>query len=317
MKNLLVTGGCGFIGANFVNLFSENHNKNIFVIDSLTYASNFDNIKGLVESNKVQFNKIDIRDYQKLDDFFSKNRIDEIINFAAESHVDRSIENPKLFLETNIFGTYNLLNLALKNHISKFLQVSTDEVYGSLGNDGYFTEQTQINPNSPYSASKAAADGLVRSYNETYGLFTIITRCSNNYGPFQDIEKLIPKCIFNAINEIKIPIYGKGDNVRDWIYVTDHCEGIMEALNNSAEGQIYNFGGGYELSNIDLVKIILSEINKSPNLMEFVKDRLGHDFRYAIDFSKASNDLGWKPKVSFNEGIIKTINWYKDNLIES
>ena len=315
MANLLVTGGMGFIGSNFITyLIQLNDDFNIYNIDKLTYAGNPENLKDIEKSEKYKFFKADICDFDTIDSIIEKKEIEFIINFAAESHVDRSILNPSLCCDTNISGTLALLNSARKNKIKRYLQVSTDEVYGSLAfEDPPFTEETPLKPNSPYSASKASADLLVRSYFKTYNLPVNITRCSNNYGPYQFPEKLIPLMINNALNEQDLPIYGQGINVRDWIHVEDHCKAILKVLLKGKPGEVYNIGGSSEVKNIDLVKRILKVLDKPESLIKFVKDRPGHDLRYAIDYNKISKEMGWKPEMNLNDGLKMTVEWYKAN----
>ncbi|HPO91413.1 MAG TPA: dTDP-glucose 4,6-dehydratase [Victivallales bacterium] len=314
-EKILVTGGAGFIGSNFIRYLLKNDPKvNLINYDALTYAGNLENISDLLNNKRHIFIKGDIRDKLALETLFKENNISGVINFAAESHVDRSLENPEDFISTNIIGTINLLQNAKKYGINRFLQISTDEVYGSLTEDAPpFTENSPIQPNSPYSASKAAADHFVRAYNHSYGLNTIITRCSNNYGPYQFPEKMIPLCINNAFNNKKIPVYGDGMQIRDWLYVEDHCEAIWLAFKEGKTGEIYNIGGNCQIRNIELVKIILRECGKDESLISFVKDRPGHDKRYAMDFSKIKNELGWSPKYNFDEAIKKTIKWYSEH----
>lgn len=313
-KAILVTGGCGFIGSNFIDyLLSIEPTPLIVNLDNLTYAGNLDNLSNNIENEKHVFIKGDICDYEKISKIITDYSIDSIVNFAAESHVDRSITNSSIFYETNVGGTLNLLSASLNLGIKRFLQVSTDEVYGSLGDSGFFTEKSNIKPNSPYSASKASADHFVTSYNKTHGLDTIITRCSNNYGPYQFPEKFIPLLINNAINDKPLPIYGSGENIRDWIYVKDHCEGIFLALCYGNTGEVYNFGGNSEMRNIDLAKKILVLLDKPESLLSYVEDRQGHDYRYAIDISKVKTELNWLPSVNFEEGIESTIKWYTIN----
>ena len=313
-KAILVTGGCGFIGSNFIDyLLSLKSVPLIVNLDALTYAGNLDNLKNHSENKNHIFVKGNICDFQKISEIIDEFSIDCIVNFAAESHVDRSINNSNIFFETNVGGTLTLLNASLKFGVKRFLQVSTDEVYGSLKDEGLFTEASQIKPNSPYSASKASADHFVTSYNKTHSLSTIITRCSNNYGPFQFPEKFIPLLINNAINDKKLPIYGSGNNIRDWINVKDHCEGIFSALCCGISGEVYNFGGNTEIRNIDLAHKILDLLEKPKSLISYVKDRKGHDYRYAIDISKVKLDLDWEPKIDFNKGLESTINWYINN----
>jgi dTDP-glucose 4,6-dehydratase len=313
-RAILVTGGAGFIGSNFINKIASNQKKyNFVVLDALTYAGRYEYIESVVEKNdNISFFKGDIRDKKLVSDLFNKFNFCGVINFAAESHVDNSIRNPTIFVETNVLGTLNLLNEALKKPNCRFLQVGTDEVYGSLSETSLSSVETDpLLPNSPYSASKASADLLIRSYYETYGMDVIITRCSNNFGPCQYNEKLIPLVINRIKNNEKIPIYGNGQNIRDWIFVVDHVEGIWRAFENGRSGEIYNFGGGNEKRNIDIVEFLLKELGGDKNLIEYVKDRLGHDYRYSIDSRKSKVELNWSPKFSFKEGIIETLNWYE------
>jgi dTDP-glucose 4,6-dehydratase len=314
---ILVTGGAGFIGSNFIHYTLKKYpNYEIVNLDALTYCGNLENLTNIENNPNYQFIKGNIANEKLVDEIVS-NDIEYIINFAAESHVDRSIEDPKIFLESNIIGTQNLLEIAKKYYekgqVEKYVQISTDEVYGSLGKTGYFTENTPLAPNSPYSASKAGADLLVRAYNETFNLPINITRCSNNYGPYQFPEKLIPLMINNAINNKELPVYGDGKNVRDWLHVHDHCTAIDLVLHNGKIGEVYNIGGNNEKENIEIVKLILGYLNKPENLIKYVKDRLGHDRRYAIDSTKIQEKLGWKPDYTFEIGIKKTIKWYLAN----
>jgi dTDP-glucose 4,6-dehydratase len=312
---ILITGGAGFIGANFIQyMLNKYPNYDIVNIDALTYCGNLENLKDFQDNNNYEFIKGDINN-SKLVNEIIKDDIEYIVNFAAESHVDRSITNPKIFLESNIVGTQTLLEAGKKHDIKKFIQISTDEVYGSLGKEGYFTENTPLSPNSPYSASKAGADLLVRAYNETYDFPVNITRCSNNYGPYQFPEKLIPLMINNALNNEKLPVYGDGKNVRDWLHVYDHCTAIDFVLHKGKVGDVYNIGGNNEKENIEIVKLILNYLNKDESLIKFIDDRLGHDRRYAIDSTKIQKDLGWKPKYKFETGIVETIEWYLNNQI--
>lgn len=311
---ILVTGGAGFIGANFIKyMLNEHPGYKITNIDALTYAGNLDNLSEVEDNPNYEFIKGDITDKNLIKNILEDKDIEVIINFAAESHVDRSIEDAEIFIKTNIWGTQILLSAAKRHNIKRFIQISTDEVYGSLGPKGYFTEETPLTPNSPYSASKAGADLLVRAFCHTHNFPGIITRCSNNYGSYQFPEKLIPLMILNALEDKPLPVYGDGLNVRDWIYVEDHCRGIDAVLHKGKEGEVYNFGGDSEKTNIDTVKAILKLLNKPESLINFVKDRPGHDRRYAIDFSKAKRELGWKPRYSFEEGMKMTINWYLNN----
>lgn len=359
MKTYLVTGAAGFIGSNFIKYllykkYKEEEIK-IIVLDLLTYAGNYGTIKDDIDGKRCVFVHGDIRDRELADKLFSENDIDYVVNFAAESHVDRSIENPQLFLETNILGTQNLLDAARRAWVmgkdetgypvwkagKRFHQVSTDEVYGSLGKDGFFTENTPLCPHSPYSASKTSADMIVMAYHDTYHMPVSITRCSNNYGPYHFPEKLIPLIINNILEGKQLPVYGKGDNVRDWLYVEDHCKAIDLVVREGKEGEVYNVGGHNEMTNIDIVKLTIKTIHNmmaedkelrkilkkqvkdadgeiaidwiNDSLITFVKDRLGHDQRYAIDPTKIKNDLGWYPETMFAEGIVKTIKWNLDN----
>jgi len=328
MKNLLVTGGCGFIGSNFIHyLFSEkSFSGRIINADKLTYAGNIENLATINDQypDRYVFAHVDICDAEAIDHLFDTHSIDAVCHFAAESHVDRSIAGPDDFIKTNIIGTFNLLECVRKRtgQVSLFHHVSTDEVYGSLGESGFFTEKTAYDPSSPYSASKASSDHLVRAYNRTYGTPITLSNCSNNYGPYQFPEKLIPLIILNALKGDALPVYGQGVNVRDWLYVDDHCRAIWTIMQHGEKGQTYNIGGQCELKNIDVVHQIcdiLDEIQPRPepgsrrDLITFVKDRPGHDLRYAIDFSKLSTDLGWKPRETFASGLTKTIHWYLDN----
>ncbi|MGF7118947.1 dTDP-glucose 4,6-dehydratase [Methanobacterium oryzae] len=309
---ILVTGGAGFIGSNFVRyMLNKYEGYEIVNLDALTYCGNLENLSGIEDNPNYTFVKGNITNKKLVNEITSD--IDYIINFAAESHVDRSIEDPKIFIKSNILGTQILLDAAKQFGIKKYLQVSTDEVYGTLGETGYFTESTPLAPNSPYSASKAGADLMVRAYNETFDLPMNITRCSNNYGPYQFPEKLIPLMISNALENKPLPVYGDGLNVRDWLHVYDHCTAIDLVLHNGKNGEVYNIGGNNEKKNIDIVKLILQNLNKPESLIKFVKDRLGHDRRYAIDSTKIQKNLGWKPKYTFETGIAETIEWYLDN----
>lgn len=310
---ILVTGGAGFIGSNFIHYFLEKYPENhIINYDKLTYAGNLENLNSINESNHYTFIKGDITNQELLEYVIKTYGVNVIVNFAAESHVDRSISNSSEFVKTNIMGTQILLDVA-RNHNIRFVQISTDEVYGSLGSTGYFTEDTPLSPNSPYSASKASADFLVRAYHETFGLNVNITRCSNNYGPYQFPEKLIPLMIINALKGKSLPVYGDGKNIRDWLHVKDHCSAIDLVIHQGKPGEIYNIGGNNERTNIEIVEHIVESIGVSKNLITFVTDRLGHDYRYAIDSSKIQNELGWKPSYSFDHGIKETILWYQSH----
>jgi dTDP-glucose 4,6-dehydratase len=312
LLKLLITGGAGFIGSNFIRFMMARHpDYKIINLDLLTYAGNLANLKGIGKNPNYQFVKGDICDFQLVDSLAPS--VDAIINFAAESHVDRSIVDPALFARTNILGTQVLLETARKYNIKKFLQISTDEVYGSLGDTGYFTEETPLSPNSPYSASKASADLFVHAYAQTYDLTINITRCSNNYGPYQFPEKLIPLLVSKALQNQPLPIYGDGSHIRDWLYVTDHCAAIDLVLHQGKSGEIYNIGGHNEWTNYELAKNILSILGKPESLIQFVQDRPGHDRRYAINASKIRQELGWKPQYSFEQGIVETLNWYLQN----
>ena len=328
MKTILVTGGAGFIGSNFVKLMIEKHPEyKIINIDALTYAGNLENLKDIDGNSNYEFIKVDIRDREKIEEVFKNNEITSVVNFAAESHVDRSIEEPEVFLTTNIIGTQVLLDTAKKywkvnpsdkyckeyKPGVKFLQVSTDEVYGALGETGMFVETMPLMPNSPYSATKASADMIVRAYNETFGMPVNITRCSNNYGPYQFPEKLIPLMINNCLKEKDLPIYGDGMQVRDWLHVSDHCSAIDNVLHKGKDGEVYNIGGNNEKANIEIVKLIIGTLGKSESLIKYVKDRPGHDRRYAIDNTKIATELGWEPAYTFEQGMKETIQWYLEN----
>lgn len=314
MRRLLVTGGAGFIGSNFVHYLVKRHDAQsdglqIIVLDALTYAGNLENLKGLPEKAQVRFVKGDVRNWQIVEELVKNS--DEVIHFAAESHVDRSISDPGIFIDTNVKGTLNLLD-ASKKYKKRMVLVSTDEVYGSL-DSGFAKEEDFLNPSSPYSASKASADLLALAYHRTYGLDVVITRCSNNYGARQYPEKLIPLTIKRIIDGKKIPVYGQGSNVRDWIHVEDHCEGLYLALSKGSPGRIYNFGDVDQITNIEIVSQLLTIMNQSTDLIEFVEDRLGHDFRYAIDASRARNELGWKAQKNLLSALPAVVNWYKNH----
>ncbi len=328
MNSILITGGAGFIGSNFIRLMTDLHpNVKLVNLDLLTYAGNLENLKGIPESSTYRFVKGSILDRKLMEQLFVEENFDSVVNFAAESHVDRSIEDPEVFVKTNVLGTQVLLDTAKKHWQTgkdefgyptykagvKYLQVSTDEVYGTLGKTGLFTENTSLAPNSPYSASKASADMIVRAYSETFKLPINITRCSNNYGPYQFPEKLIPLMINNCNTDKDLPVYGDGMQIRDWLHVKDHCHAIETVLVKGVMGEVYNIGGNNEKANIEIVKLIINHLNKTEDLIKYVEDRLGHDRRYAIDNAKITTELGWKPSYTFEEGIQETINWYKDN----
>ena len=313
---ILVTGAAGFIGSNFVEYITKKHPEyNIIVLDKLTYAGNMENLKKVYA--KIKFEKGDICNFDLVSSIFDKYHIDGVIHFAAESHVDNSIKAPFIFTQTNVIGTHTLLEVAKQKwgekSKDKFVHISTDEVYGTLGEEGFFTETSPIKPNSPYSASKASSDLIALAYAETYKMNITVTNCSNNYGPYQHNEKLIPHMIKLAMNDEKLPVYGNGRNVRDWLYVEDHCEAIDLVYSNGRAKERYNIGGHNERRNIDIVKLILKKLGKSESLISYVEDRKGHDYRYAIDPTKITNELGWMPKTKFEDGIIKTIDWYIEN----
>lgn len=328
MNCILITGGAGFIGSNFIRLMAELHpTVKLVNFDLLTYAGNLENLKNIPESATYRFVKGCITDRQHLERLFEEENFDAVVNFAAESHVDRSIEDPEVFVKTNVLGTQVLLDTAKKYWQTgkdsqgyptykqgvKYLQVSTDEVYGTLGKTGLFTESTPLAPNSPYSASKASADMIVRAYSETFKLPVNITRCSNNYGPYQFPEKLIPLMINNCNTDKQLPVYGDGMQIRDWLHVKDHCQAIETVLSKGVLGEVYNIGGNNEKANIEIVKLIIGQLDKTEELIKYVEDRLGHDRRYAIDNTKIATELGWSPSYTFEEGIQETITWYLDN----
>ena len=314
---ILVTGGAGFIGGNFVHhMVNKYPDYEIVNLDLLTYAGNLETLKPVEDKPNYKFVKGDIADREFIMDLFEKEKFDIVVNFAAESHVDRSIEDPSIFVKTNVEGTVVLLDAAKKYGVKRYHQVSTDEVYGDLPLDRpdlFFTETTPLHTSSPYSSSKASADLFVLAYHRTFGLPVTISRCSNNYGPYHFPEKLIPLMIANALNDKPLPVYGKGENVRDWLYVKDHCRAIDLILRHGKEGEIYNVGGHNEMKNIDIVKLICRELGKPEELITYVEDRKGHDRRYAIDPTKIETELGWKPKYNFDTGIAQTIQWYLDN----
>lgn len=304
---ILITGGAGFIGSNFVHYINENYDYEIVVLDKLTYAGNKDNLKEIIDN--IQFIKGDIGNENDVSN--AMKDCDLVVNFAAETHVDRSIEDPSIFVKTDVIGTYNLLEHARKYDVEKYLQISTDEVYGSIEN-GSFSEKSNIDPSSPYSASKAGGDVLVSAYHKTYGLPILITRSSNNFGPYQYPEKIIPLFILKAMKNEQLPVYGDGQNIRDWIYVMDNCKGIDTVLNKGKLGEFYNVGGGNEKTNLEITHMILDILGKSEDLITFVEDRLGHDRRYSLDSSKTKK-LGWEPEWSFEDALRETIGWYKKN----
>jgi len=313
IHKILVTGGAGFIGSNFVHMVLRDRCAwSVVCLDALSYAGNLANLKSCLDDSRFQFVKGDICDAGLVKGIVERD-IDAVVNFAAESHVDRSILTCQDFIRTNVQGAQVLLDCCRQAEVGLFLQVSTDEVYGSLGPGGFFTEQTPLAPNSPYSASKAAGDLLARAYFKTYGMPTVVTRCSNNYGPFQFPEKLIPLFVTNLLAGKKVPVYGDGLNVRDWIHVDDHCRAVLAVLEQSVPGEVYNVGGGNERTNLEITRMLIDMLGKDTSHIEFVKDRPGHDRRYAIDDAKIRRELGWKPKVDFAEGLKATIQWYIDN----
>ena len=314
MKNILITGAAGFIGANFVEHMVNKYKNtyNLIILDKLTYAGNLHNLDNV--KDKITFVQGDICDFEFVKEIMTKYSIDGVVHFAAESHVDNSIKNPFIFTHTNVIGTHTLLEAAKQiwgeGSQNKFVHISTDEVYGSLGETGYFTETSPIKPNSPYSASKASSDLIALAYCETYKMNISVTNCSNNYGPYQHHEKLIPHMISLAMQDKQLPVYGQGLNIRDWLYVEDHCEAIDLVLHKGKNGERYNIGGHNEKRNIEIVKLILNRLNKSESLISFVEDRKGHDYRYAIDPTKLKTEFGWEPKTKFEDGIVLTIDWY-------
>lgn len=313
MTQVLVTGGCGFIGSNFIRyLLHSDPEVRIINLDKLTYAGNLANLSDLADHPRYRFVRGDVTDRETVRSVVPG--VDVVINFAAESHVDRSIHDSGPFLRTNVLGTQTLLDAVREFQVPRFVQISTDEVYGSLGPTGYFTEETPLAPNSPYSASKAAADLLVRSYHHTFGVPALITRCSNNYGPYQFPEKLIPLFITNLLNDQPVPVYGSGSNVRDWIHVLDHCRAIDLVWRHGRVGEVYNIGGECERTNLEITHALLEALGKPTSLIRFVKDRPGHDLRYAIDCSKIKRELGWRPQIAFADGLRDTIRWYQQNL---
>jgi len=314
MTRILITGGAGFIGSNFIRMVLSEHSDTFTVnLDKLTYAGNLENLGDFLDNPNHKFIKGDICNRRLLEEILDKYKIEAIINFAAESHVDRSLLAPEDFLETNVKGTLTLLKAALNKNVERFVQISTDEVYGSLGPEGKFSEDTPLSPNSPYSASKAAADHLVKAFGHTWGLKYNITRCSNNYGPYQFPEKMIPLMINNALADRELPVYGDGLYVRDWLYVYDHCTAVWKVLTEAPPGETYNIGGCNEKTNLEVIDLILQRLDKPKSLIKHVTDRPGHDRRYAIDAGKIITQLNWKPSVSFEEGIEKTLDWYLQN----
>ena len=317
MKNIMITGAAGFIGANFAEHMVKKYDGiyNFVIYDKLTYAGNMHNLDNVID--KITFVKGDICDFDEVMDTLKKYKIDAIVHFAAESHVDNSIKTPFVFTQTNVLGTHTLLEVARQvwgeGSDNKFVHISTDEVYGSLKEEGYFTETSPIKPNSPYSASKASSDLIALAYSKTFNMNVSVTNCSNNYGPYQHHEKLIPHMISLALKDEKLPVYGQGLNIRDWLYVEDHCEAIDLVLHKGKKGERYNIGGHNEKRNIEIVKLILNRLGKPESLIEHVTDRKGHDYRYAIDPTKIHNELGWLPKTKFEDGIIKTIDWYLEH----
>ena len=312
--NVLVTGGCGFIGSNLVKYLRKHRPSwRVVNLDKLTYAGNLENLADLEEDPGHRFVRCDISDREADQRVVRSQRIDAIIHLAAESHVDRSILGPEVFIQSNVLGTQALLDVSLENGVQRFVMVSTDEVYGSLGPSGRFTETSPLAPSSPYSASKASADLLALAYQKTFGIDVVVTRCSNNYGPYQFPEKLIPLMVVNALHDRPLPVYGDGGNVRDWLHVSDHCEALLLALERGRAGETYNVGGGAEMKNIEIVKRILALLNKPETLIRFVTDRPGHDRRYAIDAAKIASQLGWSPAHTFDLGLEQTVRWYVDN----
>jgi dTDP-glucose 4,6-dehydratase len=311
-RKIMVTGGCGFIGSNFVRyIINKYPEAEVVNLDALTYAGTLENLRDVERNPRYRFIKGSVCDPYAVAE--AMEEADAVVHFAAESHVDRSIEDPSIFVMTNVVGTQVLLDRAMKLKVGFFVQISTDEVYGSLGPEGYFTETTPLSPNSPYSASKAGADMLALAYHRTFGLPVAVTRCSNNYGPYQFPEKLIPLFINNALKDKPVPLYGDGQNVRDWLHVSDHCKAVDMVMRKGAPGEVYNIGGNNERKNIEITGLILKELDKPHSLINYVTDRLGHDRRYAIDSSKIQREIGWKPEVSFEDGIRDTIRWYADN----
>ena len=314
MSKILVTGGAGFIGSNFIRLLLQDGGCEIVNVDSLTYAGNLESLHGVAQDEQYSFVRADIADRDAMAKLFAEHKPEIVVHFAAESHVDRSVLDASAFVSTNVMGTQVLLDVSRANGVQRFVHVSTDEVYGSLGPTGAFTEDTPLAPNSPYSASKAASDLLVRAAFHTHGFPSVTTRCSNNYGPYQFPEKLIPLMITNALEDKNLPVYGDGKNVRDWIYVADHCRGIQAVMERGRDGEVYNIGGKSERENIEVVKTLLAILGKGEDLITYVTDRPGHDLRYAIDNSKICTELGWEPKHTFEKALEETVTWYLENL---
>ncbi len=310
---ILVTGGAGFIGSNYVRLLLDETEDQVVNLDLLTYAGNLTNLEGCQDNPRYTFQRGDITHRETVADLLSRHDIEAVVHFAAESHVDRSVEGPEIFVKTNVLGTEILLEESRRHGVQRFVMVSTDEVYGSLGAEGMFTESTPLAPNSPYAASKASADLLCRAFHKTFDFPVLITRCSNNYGPYQFPEKLIPLMIANAMEDKALPVYGDGLNVRDWLYVGDHCRAVDAVLRRGRPGGVYNVGGCNEMANIDLVQLLVDKLGKSRDLITFVPDRPGHDRRYAIDAGKIMGELGWSPSVDFATGLGRTIDWYLEN----
>lgn len=313
MKKVLVTGGAGFIGSNFLHYVLAHRDYDLCNLDALTYAGNLENLRSIEDDERYRFFKADIADAEAVDETLRQAKPDCIVHLAAESHVDRSVQDARPFVTTNLLGTQVLIDAAMRHGVERFVHVSTDEVYGSLGPEGRFSEDSPIQPNSPYSASKAGSDFLVRAAHHTHGFDTRITRCSNNYGPYQFPEKLIPLMVANAMDGEPLPVYGDGQNVRDWIHVEDHCRGILTVLEDGVAGEVYNLGGNAERSNIDVVRRLLELVGKGEELIRFVKDRPGHDQRYAIDGAKVERELGFTPNWTFEDGLAATVQWYRDN----
>lgn len=314
MSKILVTGGAGFIGSNFCRLLIQDTDHHVVNLDALTYAGNLESLTDIADDSRYSFVRADIRERDAIESAFEQHKPDIVVHFAAESHVDRSVLDASDFVTSNVLGTQVMLDVSRANNLSRFVHVSTDEVYGSLGPTGAFTEETPLAPNSPYSASKTASDLFVRAAFHTHGFPCVTTRCSNNYGPYQFPEKLIPLMIMNALEDKALPVYGDGKNVRDWIHVSDHCKGIYTVMEKGRDGEVYNIGGKSEKQNIEVVKTLLSALGKSEELITFVKDRPGHDLRYAIDNTKICDELGWEPEQTFEAALQATVEWYVANM---